>query len=79
MRNSYVKLLHTAQQDPALCTKAAENWATLGWAVSRNQFVHQLDRVRDIRNRIAHFDPDPLPAQYAEELRQFVRLLRQLT
>ncbi|MBU7596395.1 CBS domain-containing protein [Streptomyces sp. P38-E01] len=79
MFNGYVKLLHTGQQDPALCAKAAENWTELGWAVSRNQFVYQLDRVRDIRNRIAHFDPEPLPPQYAEELRQFVRLLRQLT
>lgn len=86
MFGQYVKLLDGDQRSKAghrkdaLCDAADENWRALGWTgVDRIQFVHQLDRVRDIRNGIAHFDPEPLSRQRSEELRQFVGLLRQLT
>ncbi|WP_405794732.1 CBS domain-containing protein [Streptomyces sp. NBC_01506] len=80
MFNGYVKLLDGHQQNPALCPKADQNWQALGWTgVDRVQFVHQLDRVREIRNMIAHFDPEPLSKKLSDELRQFVGLLRQLT
>ncbi|MFI9462624.1 CBS domain-containing protein [Streptomyces xiamenensis] len=63
-----------------LYAQADQNWQDLGWnVVDRVQFVHQLGRVRDIRNRIAHFDPEPLPPRLCDELRQFVSLLRQLS
>ncbi|MFP8884978.1 CBS domain-containing protein [Streptomyces mangrovi] len=83
----YVKLLdgdqrnkHGARKEAA-CAAADRNWATLGWdrLVDRDEFVRQLDRVRGIRNKIAHFDPEPLPPGKTEELRQFVTLLRRLT
>ncbi len=83
---AYVKLLDGDQRNKEgkrlepLCAAADQNWQALGWAgVNRVQFVHQLDRVRDIRNQIAHFDPEPLSPQRTKELRQFVGLLRQLT
>ncbi len=86
MFGQYVTLLDGDQRSKAghrkdaLCAAADENWQALGWSgVNRVQFVHQLDRVRDIRNQIAHFDPEPLSPQRSEELRQFVGLLRQLT
>ncbi|MBO8193379.1 CBS domain-containing protein [Streptomyces oryzae] len=80
MFNGYVKLLDGHQQDPALRQKADQNWQALGWTLAdRVQFVHQLDRVRVIRNMIAHFDPQPLSKSLCEELRQFVGLLRQYT
>jgi CBS domain-containing protein len=86
MFGNYVKLLDgdqrgsNGQRKEALCTAADQNWQALGWTgVNRVQFVHQLDRVRRIRNQIAHFDPEPLSAERSEELRQFVGLLRQLT
>ncbi|WP_405612676.1 HPP family protein [Streptomyces sp. NBC_00076] len=86
MFGQYVMLLDGDQRNKqghrkeALCAAADQNWQTLGWAgVNRVQFVHQLDRVRGIRNQIAHFDPEPLSPQRSEELRQFVGLLRQLT
>ncbi|MFE2179611.1 CBS domain-containing protein [Streptomyces sp. NPDC059455] len=80
MFNGYVKLLDGHQQNPALCPLADQNWQALGWTgVDRVQFVHQLDRVRAIRNMIAHFDPEPLSKRLSDELRQFVGLLRQLT
>jgi hypothetical protein len=34
----------------------------LGWEVDRAQFVAHLNRVRAIRNQIAHFDEQPLTA-----------------
>ncbi|MGW3644637.1 CBS domain-containing protein [Streptomyces sp. NPDC000878] len=82
----YVKLLDGDQRNrngqrlEAMCTAADQNWQALNWTgVNRVQFVHQLDRVRNIRNRIAHFDAEPLSPQRCEELRQFVGLLRQFT
>jgi hypothetical protein len=86
MFGEYVKLLDGDQRNKhgkrveSLCAAADQNWQALGWTgVNRVQFVHQLDRVRNIRNQIAHFDPEPLSTQRSEELRQFVGLLRQLT
>jgi hypothetical protein len=80
MFNGYVKLLNGDQKNSDLRAKADQNWQALGWAwVDRVQFVYQLDRVRQIRNKIAHFDTDPLSSGLKEELRQFVGLLRQLT
>ncbi|MBL1113583.1 CBS domain-containing protein [Streptomyces sp. 110] len=80
MFNGYVKLLDGHQQNPALRPLADQNWQALGWTgVDRVQFVHQLDRVREVRNMIAHFEPEPLSKRLSDELRQFVGLLRQLT
>ncbi|MEW1721852.1 CBS domain-containing protein [Streptomyces sp. NPDC093109] len=80
MFGGYVKLLNGDQHHPALRTQADENWRCLGWSwVSRSQFVQQLGRVQQIRNKIAHFDPEPLSPSLSDDLRQFVGLLRQLT
>ncbi|MEE1741460.1 CBS domain-containing protein [Streptomyces sp. BE147] len=80
MFNGYVKLLDADQQNPALRALSDDNWKALGWpGVDRGQFVRQLDRVRAIRNGIAHFDAEPLTAKRADELREFVGLLRQIT
>lgn len=84
MFGDYVKLLDGDprggnQRVMDRCARADQNWQALGWTgVDRVQFVHQLDRVRQIRNKIAHFDPDPLPQQLSQDLRQFAALLRQL-
>ncbi len=87
MFGDYVKLLDGDQRNKqghrkeALCAAADRNWEALGWGrgVDRTEFVRQLDRVRGIRNKIAHFDPEPLSHAKSEELRQFVELLRRLT
>jgi CBS domain-containing protein len=79
MFGDYVKLLATDQQDARLAQLAETNWATLGWTgVNQAQFVAQLDRVRAIRNQIAHFDEQPLTEQQTDELYQFSGLLKQL-
>jgi hypothetical protein len=79
MFGDYVKLLAVDQPDARLAQLADANWTTLGWTgVDRAQFVAQLDRVRIIRNKIAHFDEQPLNEQQTDELYQFSGLLKQL-
>ena len=36
------------------------NWAKLRMRIDRTTFVAWLDKVREIRNDIMHFDPDPI-------------------
>ncbi|HEY9439095.1 MAG TPA: CBS domain-containing protein [Streptomyces sp.] len=79
MFSGYVKLLDGEQQNPGLRAKADENWKALDWRMNRIQFVRQLDRVRRIRNSIAHFDAEPLTPRLSDELRGFLRILRDLT
>jgi CBS domain-containing protein len=43
-------------------------WKKLGLPIDRKIFVKHVDRVREIRNDVMHFDPDPMPA---DELRLF--------
>ncbi|MFD9455388.1 HPP family protein [Streptomyces sp. NPDC059985] len=74
---AYVVLLDCQQSKDQLRLRAEQNWADLKWdGVDRVMFVRQLAQVRDIRNRIAHFDPQPLPEAKAEDLRRFLQLLR---
>jgi hypothetical protein len=64
MFGDYVMLLDGTQRRTALAQRADANWVALGRpALDRGQFVHHLQRVQAIRNRIAHFDDDPLPPE----------------
>lgn len=53
-------------------------WAKVGLAIDRTVFIDRLNRVRKIRNDVVHFDPDPLPDEDLNELRQIVKFLQQL-
>lgn len=54
------------------------NWKRIGWTgVPRDQLVHRLDRVRMIRNEIAHFRPQPLSTSSLATLEEFAGLLKQ--
>jgi len=50
----------------------------LEWPLDRKTFVKALDEVREIRNGVAHFDPDPLEPEAVALLRNFLHLLRDL-
>ncbi|MFI6304499.1 CBS domain-containing protein [Amycolatopsis thailandensis] len=79
MFGDYVKLLKADPNSSTLRANADTNWQAIGWTgVDRTQFVHQLDRVRLIRNTIAHFDAEPLAPERITELREFAGLLKQL-
>ncbi len=55
-----------------------DTWKKLGMTIDRKTFCEQLDKIRDIRNTIMHFDPDGLEQESTETLRNFVRLLQTL-
>ena len=56
-----------------------ENWAKLGLRVDRRVFVERLDAIREIRNDVMHFSPDPLGDAEMDQLESVVRFFRTLT
>ncbi len=54
------------------------NWDRLNLRVDRAMFVGLLDRVREIRNDVMHFDPDGIPNDDLNALRDFTRFLQTL-
>ncbi len=55
-----------------------DRWNRLNLQIDRAVFVRLLDRVREIRNDVTHFDPDGIPPDDLEVLRDFARFLRSL-
>lgn len=55
-----------------------ENWERLALPLDRKIFIDQLVKVRDIRNDVMHFDPDPLGKDELDILRDFVQFLQRL-
>jgi CBS domain-containing protein len=60
----------------ARCIESRDNWQRLGWPVDRVEFVHALGAVRDVRNEVMHFSPDPLTPAEESALQNFVGWLR---
>ena len=52
------------------------NWARLGWVVERAEFIRALDEVKEIRNDVMHFSPDPLSPDQEAVLINFAGWLR---
>ncbi|MFE6829185.1 CBS domain-containing protein [Streptomyces sp. NPDC057690] len=77
MFGDYLRLLDGDQPKAALAERADANWEALKWPnMPREQFISRLRQVKDIRNRIAHFDEKPLPQELLRELTTFAKLLR---
>lgn len=55
-----------------------KNWTKLGLAIDRQTFCERLESIRQIRNDVMHFDPDGIPPEDLETLRDFVVFLRRL-
>jgi CBS domain-containing protein len=55
-----------------------ENWNKLPFGIDRKTFLRKLDRIREVRNEVMHFSPDPPEESELEELRSFVRCLKTL-
>lgn len=53
-----------------------EKWAKLGWRLNRAAFIKRLDELRLVRNNVTHFNPDPVPEDAVDKLRNILRLLR---
>jgi len=55
-----------------------EYWEILQIPVDRTIFVKKLDRVRELRNDVMHFDPDPFVEEDIQTLRLFSDFMRSL-
>jgi len=53
-----------------------ERWAKSGLPWDRRVFCDQLHQIRELRNDIMHFDPDPLSDSDLGALREFTRFLQ---
>ncbi len=54
------------------------SWKQLKLLVDRTIFLHQLNRIREIRNDVMHFDPEPISDDELNALRRFMVFLQQL-
>jgi CBS domain-containing protein len=55
-----------------------ENWNRPGWDLDRRVFIEALDEIRQIRNDVMHFSPDPLEDAEIGKLKDFAQWLRKL-
>lgn len=55
-----------------------EIWTRLDINIDKKQFIKRLLIIRDIRNDVMHFNPDPLGANEKRELDQMEEFLRQV-
>lgn len=51
------------------------NWAKLNMRIDRKTFTGWLEKIRDIRNDVMHFDPDPMDPADLKLLRDIAGLL----
>jgi CBS domain-containing protein len=54
------------------------NWAKLNFVADRVTFIKEMDKVREIRNDVMHFDPDGIEDEQFEQLRKFSNFLKRL-
>jgi CBS domain-containing protein len=52
-------------------------WEKLGWSLERAVFVRRLDELREIRNDVMHFNPDPIPTDAINKLRNAINVLHE--
>lgn len=55
-----------------------KRWKKLKIEIDRVEFLQRLNRVRDVRNDVMHFDPDGLSPDDLVFLREFAQFLRRL-
>jgi hypothetical protein len=53
-------------------------WDKLKLAIDRKEFIARLNRVREIRNNVMHFDPQGVDPEDLKALHEFVRFLQEL-
>lgn len=52
-------------------------WKKLGWPLEREVFVRRLNELREIRNDVMHFNPDPIPPDAVAKLRNAISVLHE--
>jgi CBS domain-containing protein len=58
--------------------ESEERWSKIQLEIDRVEFVSRLNRVREIRNDVMHFDPDGLEDTDLFILREFAQFLKRL-
>lgn len=53
-----------------------DRWKQLGWPLHRATFIERLNELRLTRNDVMHFNPEPLPPNTVEKLRNMLKVLR---
>lgn len=51
-------------------------WSKLGWPLDRSALIARLDELRDFRNDVMHFNPDPAPPDIVGKLRNCIQMIR---
>ncbi|MGA5843356.1 N-6 DNA methylase [Streptomyces pseudogriseolus] len=54
-----------------------EAWERVGWSLDRKIFIERLDEIRQIRNDLMHFNPQPLPHNSTHKIRHMINVLRE--
>jgi CBS domain-containing protein len=55
-----------------------KNWDRLNLKIERSHFIKQLDKIREIRNDIMHFDPEGITKEQREDLIKMSNFLTEL-
>jgi hypothetical protein len=55
-----------------------KNWIKLELSIYKHTFIINLEKIRDIRNDIMHFNLDEIAAESLDLLRGFLKLLEDL-
>lgn len=63
----YLRLLESEKQ-----------WKKLKLEIDRVEFIKRLEKIREIRNDVMHFDPDGLEDEDLNTLREFAQFLKRL-
>lgn len=53
-----------------------ENWKSIHLNLSRSAFISEMKRIREIRNEVMHFSPDPLDKESLAALRRGAQMMR---
>lgn len=53
-------------------------WARLSLNIDQASLTVQLEEVRQVRNEVMHFDPDPMTAKQLDALKNAAKFMQQL-
>jgi CBS domain-containing protein len=56
-----------------------DHWTKIKLNIDRVMFVEELKKVRNIRNDVMHFDPDPIEPKELDTLRRFAAFMQKLS
>jgi CBS domain-containing protein len=59
--------------------ESKERWAELGWDVDREVFIDSLETLRELRNEVTHFNPDPIEPESLSKVRNLSKWLTLLS